>query len=1336
MPLFSWQSCFTASFLLVNHVTAFTGSEYSLTYEYSGLNFFDGWDFFTGRDPTGGFVTYYSRSSAQQEDLIRTSEDGPAYMGVNSVDRLPFNNETGRGDGAGRPSVRIASKQAFTHGLFIGDFEHIPAGICGTWPAFWTLGPNWPYTGEVDIMEGVNANMNNVMSLHTNETCIIEGDKTTMTGSLENTNCAYYPDSNIGCGVKDDRTTSFGVGFNKAGGGVYAMQWTSESINIWYWPRSEVPDDVDNKSPDPGSWGLPSGRLGVGDCSIDQHFQSHKIIFDTTFCGEYAGNANVWNSNDANSCSASTGLATCDNYVANNPEAFKDAYWSVNYVRVYQLVDPEGDAPSATYIASEQAPNTATNAYTAAPAVSTPNLDADSLCPQYNFTIITDGKYQYEIACDVDPPGPNLIGDPYPGFKANSMADCIAGCTYFNENNGANTCGGATHYAAINFCYFKKYIDGPPVYRPGYNEIRLIYYGYPQVTDDPRSTADSTFTSVFIESIPTPQTYRPLTTTSMATTTSVATTSSSTITTSDSGVATTLPPAMGDNSTSTSIIPPDYSESVISDYLSGTSTTSSTSSSVASASTTSSAPSSITSTDPQVTNAEFLIAFNVPSATRRLSKRAVQYLAFDAEGQSILVSNEDEAARFYLDADGSAKSGTQFVSVDATVQPPRFTLQDAQPSDPVQIEVDENGYVSVQGVEGFCLTPEGSLAVVENWEEQASECLSVEPGLVPAPTDTSTTTSAALASSSSTNTEGTSVTSATNSGSVTGTTKSPQMTSGSSSGSTSSSVSMSLDTSTVASGSSSTSISSVQQSSDTSSTSGSVSTISTSSSMSPTPTASAINGFVYAGCFGIPQDFGTLAGISLPLTDPAMDNDKCTAYCQGLNAYYAGTHETQCFCGTNTQLYGALLDYPDGSCNTPCPGANRDICGETVMFEAGGIPTTSVGANKHKRQANIILVSLYNNTELLPQQGEPNGATSTDTATVTDTITTRPTSTSLYFPPDQVSYNVTGTNTATVISTTYVDVCPTCPGGLTTKATTITVPHCGCTASYDAHIHTTVSVPSPSVPMVTTVKDCACGHQGAQSTVTVTVPHTSSIQELAAMVTQQIVPGAVAGTAFGAGAMASAATTPAMASPNGAVSPALNAAGPNGAAAPPAANTPSGVAGTGAPPVGEEETSGPAPANVVRPANADAASASPAAAASVVTTPTHIASTGAGAIGTHDAGAAASPAPAPASPPAIAENSGLTNPHASGSSDVSPANDNVIINGAASNATLPQSVHPNSNSNGTFSAPNSPVQSFSSSGSRLRLLGLGGPTSVLGGASRYVLGLVVGALVAGFVVVL
>jgi hypothetical protein len=103
------------------------------------------------------------------------------------------------------------------------------------------------------------------------------------------------------------------------------MQWTSEYIRIWQWSRDQIPDDVNNKTPDPSSWGLPVSQLAVGNCSVDQHFQQHKIVFDTTFCGEYAGNPYVWNTTDAYSCATTLGLPTCDNYVANYPGAFKEA---------------------------------------------------------------------------------------------------------------------------------------------------------------------------------------------------------------------------------------------------------------------------------------------------------------------------------------------------------------------------------------------------------------------------------------------------------------------------------------------------------------------------------------------------------------------------------------------------------------------------------------------------------------------------------------------------------------------------------------------------------------------------------------------------------------------------------------------------------------------------------------------------------------------------------------------------------------------------------------------------------------------------------------------------
>lgn len=43
------SSCLFASTLLAARAVAFTGHEYQLTNEYSGANFFDGWDFYTVR---------------------------------------------------------------------------------------------------------------------------------------------------------------------------------------------------------------------------------------------------------------------------------------------------------------------------------------------------------------------------------------------------------------------------------------------------------------------------------------------------------------------------------------------------------------------------------------------------------------------------------------------------------------------------------------------------------------------------------------------------------------------------------------------------------------------------------------------------------------------------------------------------------------------------------------------------------------------------------------------------------------------------------------------------------------------------------------------------------------------------------------------------------------------------------------------------------------------------------------------------------------------------------------------------------------------------------------
>ena len=177
-------------------------------------------------------------------------------------------------------------------------------------------GPNWPNSGEIDIIEGVNTQTINRMTMHTSGGC-----------TLVNKNCQ----GNLGCAADGGGTTSFGTGFNRAGGGVFAMEWTSNSINIWHFARHHAPSDFNGAHPNPRNWGNPTASfVGGSGCNIDSHFMNNNIVFDTTFCGDWAGN--VWSQDSTCSHLA----PTCQQYVQNNPRAFQEAYWKINSLKVYQ----------------------------------------------------------------------------------------------------------------------------------------------------------------------------------------------------------------------------------------------------------------------------------------------------------------------------------------------------------------------------------------------------------------------------------------------------------------------------------------------------------------------------------------------------------------------------------------------------------------------------------------------------------------------------------------------------------------------------------------------------------------------------------------------------------------------------------------------------------------------------------------------------------------------------------------------------------------------------------------------------------------------------------------
>ncbi|KKY18400.1 hypothetical protein UCRPC4_g04970 [Phaeomoniella chlamydospora] len=334
----------TTSLLTIAGLVSSSIAGYTLQDDYSGSSFFSMFDFFTDADPTSGFVDYVDQSTAQNAGLISTN-NGSVYIGV---------DYTNVASSAGRQSVRLTSSASYNHGLVILDLEHMPGGICGTWPAFWMLGPDWPTNGEIDISEGVNSQTTNDMTLHTAEGCSISSSGTSISsavsnvfsGTLVTSNCyvdAEGQSSNAGCQIEDTDTSSYGTGFNSNGGGVYAMNWDSDAIKIWFFSRGEIPSDISSgsSSPDPSGWGDATASF-QGGCDIDSYFKDLQIVFDTTFCGSWAGE--VWSSDST--CSVLS--STCNDYVQNNPSAFQEAYWQINSLKVYSSNGTNSTTSSST----------------------------------------------------------------------------------------------------------------------------------------------------------------------------------------------------------------------------------------------------------------------------------------------------------------------------------------------------------------------------------------------------------------------------------------------------------------------------------------------------------------------------------------------------------------------------------------------------------------------------------------------------------------------------------------------------------------------------------------------------------------------------------------------------------------------------------------------------------------------------------------------------------------------------------------------------------------------------------------------------------------------------
>ncbi|KAJ6615140.1 laminarinase [Mycena sp. CBHHK59/15] len=314
------------------------GVAYKQTDNISGAGFLSAFSYQAISDPTHGRVNYINAATAASQNLTFASgntfilrADSKTVLSASGLG-IAFSNSNRRVNSVleGRNSVRLQSNKQFTTAVTIFDVRHMPQG-CGTWPALWTVGANWPNQGEIDILEGVNDQGPNQATLHTNAGCTMPASRT-QTGTSTGNNCDVAATNNAGCGVKLSDSKSYGPTFNSNGGGWYAVERTNAFIKVWFWSRNAgtVPSDISSGSTsvNTDNWGTPVANFPSTTCPISSKFGPHNIIINLTFCGDWAGQTSVY--------AASGCPSTCVDFVNNNPSSFSNAYFDFASLRIFQ----------------------------------------------------------------------------------------------------------------------------------------------------------------------------------------------------------------------------------------------------------------------------------------------------------------------------------------------------------------------------------------------------------------------------------------------------------------------------------------------------------------------------------------------------------------------------------------------------------------------------------------------------------------------------------------------------------------------------------------------------------------------------------------------------------------------------------------------------------------------------------------------------------------------------------------------------------------------------------------------------------------------------------------
>ncbi|CCA75769.1 hypothetical protein PIIN_09759 [Serendipita indica DSM 11827] len=317
---------------------------YNLVQTYSGSSFFDSWTFADGWDHwTNGDIIYLPQ--AQAGNLTRLTENGNVQIRMDDF--------TGLGDNMKRNSIRIEGKQIFnsTNAVVVFDVVHVPTGCSvsntGKGGSLWSKSAifvnDWPKGGEVDIMEAVNKMTTNQMALHTDISCTMSTSNPNQSGNAGNADCqvTFGPDGKAinpqGCTVLDTQPQSYST-LAESGGGVWVAEYGAQALNIWFFPRANVPDALKGtpETLDTAALGKPVANYpSSSTCDISKALYPQHLVIDVTACGDckFGGSMNRGFSFflGAKGVLESTGCTPslpndCYNSYVHLPDNYHDAY--------------------------------------------------------------------------------------------------------------------------------------------------------------------------------------------------------------------------------------------------------------------------------------------------------------------------------------------------------------------------------------------------------------------------------------------------------------------------------------------------------------------------------------------------------------------------------------------------------------------------------------------------------------------------------------------------------------------------------------------------------------------------------------------------------------------------------------------------------------------------------------------------------------------------------------------------------------------------------------------------------------------------------------------------